>query len=86
MDGRWPLAFEEVRRVHGMAAFAQALGERAHPFGESLNVMKENNLGHLSSLAWRRFTVRHPPAFPRSSLAEASFATVLGTPRQLSFG
>jgi hypothetical protein len=33
--------------VHGVPAAAQMLGERAHPVGESLDVVEQQNLGHL---------------------------------------
>lgn len=46
---RKPLAFEQVRRVHGVLAGAQFLGERAHSISESLHVVEQHNFGHLST-------------------------------------
>ena len=43
-----PLAeMEPARRVHGVPAGTKLLGERAHPVGESLDVVKQHNFGHL---------------------------------------
>ncbi len=51
VDGRRSLAVEEVRRVHGVRAGAQLIGERAHPVGESLDVMEQHYVGHLPLLS-----------------------------------
>jgi hypothetical protein len=47
VDGRRSLAVEQVRRVDGVPAGAQLLGERAHAVGQPLHVVEQHDFGHL---------------------------------------
>src|SRR5699024_5038036 len=47
LDGRRQRAVEQVRRVYGVPAGSKLLGERPHPVGEPLHVVKEYDFGHF---------------------------------------
>jgi len=49
-DGGRPLTGKEIRGVHGMPTAGQLVGDPAHPVREPLNVVEQDNLGHLAIL------------------------------------
>ena len=57
VEGRRPLAVEQVRGVDGVPAGAQLIGEGAHPVGESLHVVDQQDLGHLYTPCHRTMMV-----------------------------
>src|SRR5262249_33114550 len=68
VDGRRPLAVEQVRCVHGVPTGAQLLGERAHPVGQSLHVMEQHHFSHFRSLV----LAPGPRTYPRTIVPNAS--------------